>query len=160
LNAIVDGQTVRLPHNPGKDALLPPIEELIPKGKSSKGFFQKASDTVGYALGANKYALLPFQPSYGEQRKSVPFKSDILTYTLGKAGTCEQTSSLPWPSRISINNVNLEYSHGSVSIDCFTSGWSRNRGPYCSMQDGEDDVGSSTIGSILEDGSQHKGAQG
>lgn len=89
LNAIVDGQTVRLPHNPGKDALLPTIEELVPKGKASKGFFQKASDTVGYALSANKYSLLPFQPSYGEQRKE-PFKTDILVYTLGKAG-------MAWP---------------------------------------------------------------
>jgi hypothetical protein len=94
LNAIVDGQTVRLPQNPGKDAILPTIEDLVPKGKSSKGFFQKGFDTVGYALSANKYALLPFQPSYGEQRKE-PFKSDILTYTLGKAGMMHQMLSLP-----------------------------------------------------------------
>lgn len=86
LNAIVDGQSVRLPHNPGKDALLPTIEDLVPKGSFSKGFFQKASDTVGYALGANKYALLPFHPSFGEKRKSEPFKSDLVSYTLGKAG--------------------------------------------------------------------------
>jgi hypothetical protein len=85
----VDGQSVRPPHNPGKDALLPTIEDLVPKGSFSKGFFQKASDTVGYALGANKYALLPFQPSYGEQRKSEPFKSDLVSYTLGEAGTAD-----------------------------------------------------------------------
>ncbi|KAG0556437.1 hypothetical protein KC19_11G053900 [Ceratodon purpureus] len=86
LNAIVDGQAVRLSQNPGKDAILPTIEDLVPKGKSSKGFFQKGFDTVGYALSANKYALLPFQPSYGEQRKE-PFRSDVLTFTLGKTGT-------------------------------------------------------------------------
>lgn len=103
LNAIVDGQTVRLPHNPGKDALLPTIEDLVPKGKSSKGFFQKATDTVGYALGANKYALLPFQPSYGELRKTEPFKSDILTYTFGKAGiNVVSATNQSWPLR---NNV-------------------------------------------------------
>lgn len=89
LNAIVDGQGVHLPQNPGKDAILPTIEELVPKGKPSKGFFQKGFDTVGYALSANKYALLPFQPSYGEQKKE-GFRSDLLTYTLGKAGALDR----------------------------------------------------------------------
>lgn len=85
LNAIVDGQTVGLPLNHGKDAILPTIEELVPKGKSSKNIFQKGFDTVGYALSANKYTLLPFQPSFGEQKKE-KFKSDILTYSLGTVG--------------------------------------------------------------------------
>lgn len=91
LHSVMDGQSVRLPHNSGKDSLLPSIEELVPKGKSSKSFFQKATDTVGYALSANKYALLPFSPTFGEQRKSEPFKSDILTYSLGIAGTISHT---------------------------------------------------------------------
>lgn len=86
LNAIVDGQTVGLPLNHGKDAILPTIEELVPKGKSSKNIFQKGFDTVGYALSANKYTLLPFQPSFGEQKKE-KFKSDILTYSLGTVET-------------------------------------------------------------------------
>ncbi|XP_024360470.1 uncharacterized protein [Physcomitrium patens] len=86
LNSIVDGQPVSLPHNPGKDAILPTIEELVPKGKSSKNFFQKGFDTVGYALSANRYSLLPFHPNFAEHRKE-KFKSDVLTYSLGKAGT-------------------------------------------------------------------------
>lgn len=105
LNSIVDGQPVSLPHNPGKDAILPTIEELVPKGKSSKNFFQKGFDTVGYALSANRYSLLPFHPNFAEHRKE-KFKSDVLTYSLGKAGIlytirikssqCLTSLSLPW----------------------------------------------------------------
>lgn len=104
LNAVVDGRTVSLFNNPGKDVLVPTIEELVPKGKSSKGFFQKASDTVGYAFSANKYAVLPFQPSYGEQKKE-PFKSDILTYTLGKAGMFPLSYVLPIATHVNQQNV-------------------------------------------------------
>lgn len=86
LNAIVDGESPCLASNPGKDALLPPIEDLVPKGKASKNFLQKGLDTVGYALGASKYPMLPFQPSFTEQRKE-PFRTDFVSYTLGKAGT-------------------------------------------------------------------------
>ncbi len=85
LNAIVDGVAPQLSGNPGTSVLLAPIEELIPKGKGSKNLLQKGLDTVGYALNAKKYALLPFQPNYTDQRKE-PFHSDFLTYTLGRAG--------------------------------------------------------------------------
>ncbi|KAH8967046.1 hypothetical protein BDL97_03G057500 [Sphagnum fallax] len=88
LNAIVDGAAPQLSDNPGTSVLLAPIEELIPKGKASKNFLQKGLDTVGYALNAKKYALLPFQPNYTDQRKE-PFHSDFLTYTLGRAGTLD-----------------------------------------------------------------------
>jgi hypothetical protein len=85
LNAIVDGQTACFQDNAGKYALLPCIEDLVPKGKASKNIFQKGMDTVGYALSVNKYSLLPFEPTYSEKKKET-FKSDIVTYTLGKPG--------------------------------------------------------------------------
>ncbi len=99
LNATVDGAAPQLSGNPGTSVLLAPIEELIPKGKASKNFLQKGLDTVGYALNAKKYALLPFQPNYTDQRKE-PFHSDFLTYTLGRAGkrSCMNVSSLQFIS--------------------------------------------------------------
>jgi len=108
LNAIVDGAAPQLSGNPGTSVLLAPIEELIPKGKASKNFLQKGLDTVGYALNAKKYALLPFQPNYTDQRKE-PFHSDFLTYTLGRAGKrpCMNLSSLQFLSLFPILTSSL-----------------------------------------------------
>ena len=120
LNAIVDGQPVRLPQNPGKDAILPTMEDLVPKGKPSKGFFQKGFDTVGYALSANKYALLPFQPSYGEQKKE-QFKSDVLNYTLGKAGMLCHEMRLESLSMVLCSCHGLAMIHFRKAMQCVQS---------------------------------------
>ena len=42
----------------------------------------------------------------------------------------------------------------------FMTGLSSNCGSSCGMREGEDDVGSSTRCSVIEDSSQHEGAQG
>jgi len=99
LNAIVDGQAPKLPEAPGKNELLPALEDLVPKGKS-KGFFQKGLDTVGYVANSSKFALLPFHSGF-EGAKISDYKTDILSYTVGKDGTtslmaaCEKQKTTP-----------------------------------------------------------------
>eukprot|EP00250_Pteridium_aquilinum_P020666 c24904_g1_i1 orf=679-2262(-) len=86
LNLAVEG---RLHHSPGQkseEGLPAPIEDLIPKGKASKGLLQKGMDAVGYAVNAKKYALLPFQPSFSGSGKTV-FRSNVVSASLGKQGT-------------------------------------------------------------------------
>ncbi|KAL2652586.1 hypothetical protein R1flu_020714 [Riccia fluitans] len=85
LNAIVEGQKPQLPEAHGKNELLPTLEELIPKGKK-KGLFQKGLDTVGYVAAVAKYVLYPFHPGFSGSKIS-DYKTDILSYTLGKDGT-------------------------------------------------------------------------
>ncbi|EFJ04195.1 hypothetical protein SELMODRAFT_432639 [Selaginella moellendorffii] len=70
-----------------RDGLLPCMEDLVPKSKASKGFFKKGIDAVGYALNSSKSALLPFQPGFTKQPHATPFRSEILSYSLGKPGT-------------------------------------------------------------------------
>ncbi|CAM6102935.1 unnamed protein product [Calypogeia fissa] len=86
LNAVVDGKLPELPEAPGKDEILPPFEDLIPKGKAVKSLFQKGLDTVSYAMSANKFALFPFNSEFVEPKQPA-YNSEILTYTLGKEGT-------------------------------------------------------------------------
>jgi hypothetical protein len=68
-----------------EDSIPAPVEDLIPKGKASKGFLQKGIDAVGYAVNAKKYALLPFQPAFSSSGKS-PFESNLVSISLGKTG--------------------------------------------------------------------------
>lgn len=88
LNMAVEGRL----HNPqgakGEEGLLAPIEDLIPKGKASKGLLQKGVDVVGYAYNSKKYALLPFDSSFSGNGKT-PFQSRIVGVNLGKEGTLE-----------------------------------------------------------------------
>eukprot|EP00249_Psilotum_nudum_P014955 c25088_g3_i2 orf=208-1653(-) len=86
LNALVEGGGPKLLTNPGKDSLLPCMEDLIPKTKSSKGFLQKGMDAVGYAWNSKNYSLLPFNPDVSAVR-SKHRESDILSYSLGTHGT-------------------------------------------------------------------------
>lgn len=86
LNALVGGQAApQLVASPGKNELLPALEDLIPKGKAIKGIIQKGIDTITYAMSANKFALLPFSSGYVESKRPA-FSTDILSYTLGKEG--------------------------------------------------------------------------
>ncbi|KAL3682332.1 hypothetical protein R1sor_000354 [Riccia sorocarpa] len=85
LNSLVNGKQLSLPEAPGKNELLPALEDLIPKGKK-KGFFQKGLDTVGYVASVGKYVLYPFHSGFSGAKIS-DYKSDILSYTLGKEGT-------------------------------------------------------------------------
>jgi hypothetical protein len=85
LNALVDGKVPRLPEVPGMNEVLPPFEDLIPKGKANKNLFQKGLDTVSYALSANKFALFPFSSGFVEP-KDPAYSSEILCFTLGKEG--------------------------------------------------------------------------
>lgn len=87
LNAVVDGKVPQLPEAPGKNELLPPFEDLIPKGKAVKSLFQKGLDTVSYAMSANKFPLFPFSSAFVEPKQPA-YNSEILTYTLGKEGQC------------------------------------------------------------------------
>ncbi|CAM6128303.1 unnamed protein product [Calypogeia fissa] len=86
LNAVVDGKVPMLPVAPGKNDLLPALEDLIPKGKAIKSLIQKGIDTITYAMSANKFSLLPFSSAYVESKHQV-FRTDLLSYTLGKEGT-------------------------------------------------------------------------
>lgn len=85
LNAVVDGNVPQLPDAPDKKEILPPFEDLIPKGKAVKSFFQKGLDTVSYAMSANKFALFPFSSGFVEP-KHPAYNSEVLSYTLGKEG--------------------------------------------------------------------------
>lgn len=100
LNASVGGRSPHLPESSDAESLLPPMEDMIPKGKASKGLLQKGFDAVGYAVNSKKYSLLPFQPNFsGSSAKQVPFRSDVVSLSLGKEGTaslfasCKQEST-------------------------------------------------------------------
>eukprot|EP00249_Psilotum_nudum_P014953 c25088_g2_i1 orf=208-1653(-) len=86
LNAVVEGRQPMLPNNPATEALLPCMEDLIPKAKPSKGFFQKGMDAVGYAWSSKNYSLIPFNPAFSTLR-SKQLESAILSYSLGIHGT-------------------------------------------------------------------------
>lgn len=42
LNAVVKGREPKFPDGPRRHEILCPIDDMIPKGKADKGFFQKA----------------------------------------------------------------------------------------------------------------------
>ncbi|KAJ7514043.1 hypothetical protein O6H91_23G024200 [Diphasiastrum complanatum] len=86
LNAAVDGKDAPLSTASDKNGVFPSMEDLIPKGKASKGFLKKGLDAVGYAVNSVKNSLLPFQPGFAAQKQQ-PFRSEILSYTLGISGT-------------------------------------------------------------------------
>ncbi|MCO5567292.1 hypothetical protein L7F22_020982 [Adiantum nelumboides] len=86
LNLAVEGRLHYLQGTKSDEGLLAPIEDLIPKGKASKGLLQKGVDAVGYAYNSKKYALLPFDSGYTGTSKT-PFQSNIVGVNLGKQGT-------------------------------------------------------------------------
>lgn len=105
LNLAVEGRLYHASSKKSDDVLPAPIEDLIPKGKASKGILQKGVDAVGYAVNSKKYALLPFQPSFSGSGKTV-FQSNIVCASLGKQGTsslfaaCEK-QNVSWAAALS-----------------------------------------------------------
>lgn len=88
LNLAVEGRlsSNRTKDVKSEDSLPLPVEELIPKGKASKGFLQKGVDAVGYAYSSKKYSLLPFEPSVNSFSKTT-FQSNFVSASLGNQGT-------------------------------------------------------------------------
>ncbi|KAH7306653.1 hypothetical protein KP509_22G023700 [Ceratopteris richardii] len=86
LNLAVEGRLHQSKSVKGENALPAPLEDFIPKGKASKGFFQKGFDVVGYATNSSKQSLLPFSPEFSGATKA-RFESNIVGISLGREGT-------------------------------------------------------------------------